>query len=167
MKAVIQRNLSLTTKYILIDKKYIPVTEGGGCTCENCGKLIANIATVRSDENLVFNIGFDCLETLLINNNLLSAGDVAEYEKVKKMIPKVLRFSKSLKETISKNSHLNITGLLFEKPSYKSDFFTYYWLQNNQMTSRDNDLVKLKEVDFDFLLTTLQAIFPKMDIIIK
>ena len=101
MKAIIKRNLSLETKYTVVDKKYIPLENGVGCGCDNCGKLIANIATVKNENNEVFNIGFDCLETLLINNSLLSTNDIADYERIKKMIPKVLRFAKSLKEGFS------------------------------------------------------------------
>lgn len=167
MKYVKERNLPLNTKYVVIDKKYIPLENGVGLCCDNCGKLIANIATVKNEDGKAFNIGFDCLETILINNSLLSTNDIEDYEKVKKMIPKVIRFSKSIRETIAKNSSHNITGLLFEKPTLGSDFYPYYWLTNNQTTSRDNDYVKLKDVEFDFLITTLKNIFPKMDFITK
>lgn len=168
MKTIIERNLPLNVTYNLIDKKYIPIEQSCGTyCCDNCGQIIANIATVKnSNNNEVFNIGFDCLETILINNSLLSTNDIASYEKVKKMIPKILRFAKNIKETIS-DSRANITGLLFEIQSYPSDFYVFYWLQNNQPVSRDNDYVKLKEMDFNFLLDTLKNIFPKLLIITK
>ena len=165
MKTIVNRKLDLTVKYILTDKKYIPIEQSAGAyCCENCGKLIANIATIKNPEDQTFNIGFDCLETILINNNLLSGFDLVEYEKVKKMIPKVLRFSKTIKETLTKN---NITGLLFEKPSYTSEFFTFYWLLNGATESRNNDYVKLKEMDFAFLIETVKNIFPKLAILTK
>ncbi len=166
MKSIIQRRLPLNVSYSIIDKKYIPleVSLGAYC-CDNCGQLIANIATVRSSDGNVSNIGFDCLETILINNNLLSSGDIAEYEAVKKAIPKVLRLAKYTKEKLATNSHVNITGMLFERKSYLTDWFTFYWLQNNNLKSRDNDGIKLKDVSFDFLITTMQGIFPKLQII--
>lgn len=164
MKAIIERALSLSVRYTLTDKKYIPLENGCGLGCDNCGKLIANIATVRSESGQSYNIGFDCLETLLINNSLLSSGDVEQYEKVKKMIPKVLRFAKTIKEV--KSGH-NVTGLLFEAQKYPSEYFTFYWLTNGQTTSRDNDYVKLKEMDFNFLIETLRNIFPHMQILVK
>lgn len=158
MKAIIKRNLDLSVNYALIDKKYIPIEQSiGAYCCDNCGKLIANIATVKSIDG-TYNIGFDCLETLLINNQLLSGSDIQEYERVKKMIPKVLRFAKTIKEMQSK---YNITGLLFEDKSF-GDYFTFYWLVDDQETSRNNDYVKLKGMDFDFLIETLKNIFPKM-----
>lgn len=162
MKQIIQRALPLNTKYVLIDKKYIPLLESFGTCCDNCGKLISNIATVKNGNGNVFNIGFDCLETILINNSLLSSNDIQEYERVKKMIPKILRFAKHVKEVMQSHS---ITGLKFEKRTYESDYFTFYWLHNNSLVSRDNDNVKLKEMNFSFLVETLKNIFPKLTII--
>lgn len=165
MKTIIQRSLPLNINYTLIDKKYIPIEQSAGAyCCDNCGKLIANIATVKNTTGDIYNIGFDCLETILINNSLLSSGDIAEYERVKKMIPKVLRFSKYIKEKLSINSHLNIAGIKFEVPTYQTDWLTFYWLQNNSDKSRDNDNIKLKDVDFDFVIQTIKNIFPKLTI---
>lgn len=161
MKQIIERSLSLSIRYTLIDKKYIPLEHSCGLGCDNCGKLIANIATVRSESGEVYNIGFDCLETLLINNSLLSSGDIEQYERVKKMIPKVLRFAKIIK-AMSK-----VTGLLFEIQKYPSDLYTFYWLTNNQLSSRDNDYVKIKDMDFDFMIDTLKNIFPSLTILTK
>lgn len=165
MKAIIKRNLPLTVRYTVTDKKYIPLSEGYGCGCDNCGKLIANIATVRSEGGEVFNIGFDCLETLLVNNSLLSSLDIADYKRVKKMIPKVLRFSKQLKELIAMNNGLD--GFKFERPTgmfANSDWLTYWLLKGNAKPY--NTGTKIKDMDFDFLMTTLKAIFPKHLILI-
>lgn len=164
MKAIIERNLPLNIHYHLIDKKYIPLAESFGTCCDNCGQLIANIATVKNDAGNVYNIGFDCLETILINNSLLSSKDVIEYEKAKRMIPKVLRFAKQLKEIIELNNGI-LTGFLFERPSdFMPDYITYYLLSAGKPY---NTYVKIKEMDFDFLIDTLRNIFPKMEIKVK
>ncbi len=166
MKAIIQRALPLTEKYGLVDKKYIPLVESCGTCCDNCGQLIANIATVRSESGLLFTIGFDCLETLLINNSLLSSGDIAEYEKVRMQLPKIIRASKKLAETLSNNKHINITGIKVEKPMFLNDkFYPIYWLKNNEANSRDNDYMTIKDADFDLVIDTLKNIFPKLTII--
>jgi len=167
MKAIIERNLSLNVKYVLIDKKYIPLENGFGTCCDNCGKLIANIATVRNEPGNVYNIGFDCLETFLLNNNLLDGFDVNEYENVKKWISQIIRVAKKLKETISNNPNINITGLAFNPVKYTTDFYPFYWLKNNEIVSRDNDYVKVKGMDFDFMINTLRNIFPKLNIIVN
>jgi len=166
MKQIIERRLPLDTKYILTDKKYIPLIEGCGCTCDNCGQLIANIATVRNEAGKYYNIGFDCLETFLINNSLLDAAGVQDYEKIKKMIPKILRAAKVIKETLERNKGVNITGLLFEKPLFSdSKYYSFYWLKNGESKSRDNDNLTIKDITFPFLIETLKNIFPKLQIL--
>lgn len=166
MKSIIQRALPLTEKYGLIDKKYIPLIESFGTCCDNCGQLIANIATVRSESGKIFTIGFDCLETLLINNSLLSSGDIIEYEKARTQLPKIIRASKKLSETINNNKHINITGIKFEKPMFSGDkFYPFYWLKNNDTNSRDNDYLTVKDVDFTLFIDTIKNIFPKLTIL--
>lgn len=161
MKTIIQRGLKLDVNYTLIDRKYIPLEQSlGAYCCDNCGKLIANIATVKSVAG-TYDIGFDCLETLLINNQLLSGKDIAEYERVKKMILKVLRFSKYIKDVVSKNE--SVTGIKFET-NYFGDYYTFYWLHNHSDKSRNNDYVKLKDMDAGFMIETLRNIFPKLTI---
>lgn len=164
MKNIIKRNLPLNVNYTVVDKKYIPLLEGFGCTCDNCGKLIANIATVANPDGVRFNIGFDCLETFLLNNNLLSQGDIEQYEKVKKMIPKVIRVSKEIKDIVDRNkdNSVKITGITFDKPTYESDYKSFYWESSN--ARRTNSYFKIKEMDLNFLITTLQNIFPNLTI---
>lgn len=157
------QGLPINTKYFLIDKKYIPLESSFGCTCDNCGRIIANIATIKSNEGQVYNIGFDCLDTILLKTAILHSNDLLTYELIKKQIPKIIRFSKSIKKTLELNNH--ITGIKFEKQNYTSDWFSFYWLSNNQTNSRNNDCVKLKELDFNFLIETLKNIFPKLNII--
>jgi len=166
MKAIIQRNLPLNQKYFLIEKKYIPLVESFGTCCDNCGQLIANIATVRGEDSRVYSIGFDCLETFLINNSLLSSGDIEEYQKARVQLPKIIRAAKKLSECIENSKGANITGMLFEKPLFSGDkYFPFWWLQNNNTSSRNNDYLKLKDVDFKLLIETLKNIFPKLQIL--
>lgn len=169
MKNITQRNLSLQVQYHLIDKNYIPLENSSGICCANCNKIIANIATVRDDNGNSYDIGFDCFETLLINNSLLSTNDIQEYEKAKKMLPKILKFSKVIKEVLEHNNNksINITGLLFDKSMCFSGGIYFYWLQNNKTESRDNYYYKMKEVELEFLMKILKNIFPKLDIIAK
>lgn len=79
MKTLIQRNLPLNVKYELVRVSYISIIDGGGCTCDNCGKLIANIAHIKSgDKN--YNIGLDCMDTILENNTLLDNESYFKYQ---------------------------------------------------------------------------------------
>lgn len=76
-KNIIQRALPLNVKYTLLSVNYLSLENGGGCSCNNCGKLITNVATVKSDK--IYNIGLDCLDALLENNNLLEHESYIKY----------------------------------------------------------------------------------------
>lgn len=100
MKKVIQRSLPLNVKYTLVGVSYLSLEDGGGCSCDNCGKLITNIAAIKSDR--VYNIGLDCLDSILLNNDLLNGEDYFKYQysdkpaiaKAKSLRAKILKKSK-------------------------------------------------------------------------
>lgn len=102
MKNIIQRALDLKKQYELIDVSYCSIEDGGGQSCENCGKLITNVATIRS-EGRNYQIGLDCLDTILENNNrLISDADYLKYQysdkpaiqKAKALRAKILKYAK-------------------------------------------------------------------------
>lgn len=62
-KKLIQRGLDITVRYELISTYYRSMEEGGGC-CENCGKMISNIAEVKSEDGHKYTVGMDCAATL-------------------------------------------------------------------------------------------------------
>ena len=159
MKQVIKRNLDLEQKYIVLDKKYIPMLESFGTCCENCGRLISNIATVKgTNDKKVYNIGFDCLETILINNSLLSKFDIDEYYRVKPMFAKIIRISKDFKSVIAENKSkgLIISEILIERPKFEgSKFVTIYYVGNFKKT---NSYIIAKNIEFKILVETLQNI---------
>jgi hypothetical protein len=64
MKTIIQRNLSLSETYTFVSATYIPLFDGIGCTCDNCGKLISNIVTIKDSTGKTYTVGSDCAETL-------------------------------------------------------------------------------------------------------
>jgi len=73
-KKLIERNLKFSDKYVYISTKRGNLIDGEGCTCDNCGKLIANIChVVRYSDKKHFYIGTDCAETLskakVLSNN--------------------------------------------------------------------------------------------------
>lgn len=171
MKQIIQRNLSLQMKYTVIDKQYIPLENGGGGLCNNCGKTICNVATVRNEQGDTFTIGFDCMETLLINNHLLSQHDLDDYERIKKMIPKVIRKAKEIKEVIADNklSGIYIDRLRFEPyrgaDSIFSDTATF-WYEGPRLKST-NSYLKIKGIDFDFMIQTFKNIFKPIEVVVR
>ena len=63
-KKIIKRSLPIDTTYEIVDLSYNSV-EDGGAICENCGRLISNIATVKSEKYRTFTVGMDCAKTLI------------------------------------------------------------------------------------------------------
>ena len=62
-KRVIQRNLPITQTYTVLGSSYVGIENG--CTCDNCGRLIANVAEVKGlNDGRTYSIGMDCAETL-------------------------------------------------------------------------------------------------------
>lgn len=173
-KRIIKRHLPLDVKYTCVDKTYLSLVDGNGTCCDNCGQLIANIATVKS-VNGTYTIGFDCLETFLLNNNLLEGFSAEDLQDAKKTIAFVLRFSKHIKEIMKLNPDMTLTGLKFIHDKYfhpkESRTMTYYRYWNGQTVSRNNDYIDFKKnrniIDPEFMVRMLQNIFPKIKIYIE
>jgi hypothetical protein len=98
MKKLIERKLPFGKKYVFVSQKYIPIISGNGCFCANCGRIIANIATIKCQLNH-FTVGIDCLETLLLSNEIdnLATKDIEFIENNSKLFKKAY---KSIKENI-------------------------------------------------------------------
>jgi hypothetical protein len=171
MKAIIKRNLDLNTKYFLIDKKYISLTDGNGCICANCNKLIANIATVKNEDGDVFNIGFDCLETFLINNSLLDGKSITEYQNFKSFLPSYIKKSKEIKEAVINTNLQNANKIvsievdandfLNSVTSYKnyskSQYFTFYYIFENGKKYNSNFKMN-NDINVNDFISTIQSI---------
>ena len=67
MKNIIQRALPLTDTYKIHSFAYVPLIDGIGTCCENCGKLISNIVTLENQHGKKFVVGNDCADTLTID----------------------------------------------------------------------------------------------------
>lgn len=64
-KRVIERSVPLNQGYELISSFYQSIEDGGGCACENCGRLITNVATIKGlSDGREYAIGMDCAETI-------------------------------------------------------------------------------------------------------
>lgn len=104
-KKVIQRALPLDVKYSIVSVSYLSLEDGGGCSCDNCGKLITNMASVKSDKGS-YTIGLDCLDTILVNNSLLDNESYMQYLYSDK--PAISK-AKSLRSKILKKQKEDIT----------------------------------------------------------
>ena len=61
---VIRRNLPINTTYKLIDSFYTGGVMDNPMSCQNCGKLIANVGVIQNKEGQKFDVGMDCAATL-------------------------------------------------------------------------------------------------------
>jgi hypothetical protein len=64
MKKIIQRALPITDTYTVHSYSYVSLIDGQGTCCENCGKLISNIVTLKNQKGKKFIVGNDCADTL-------------------------------------------------------------------------------------------------------
>lgn len=155
-KKIIERNLPLNQKYILINTNYISLIDGFGCTCDNCGKLIANIATIKAETTgTTHSVGFDCLENFLINNQLLDGNGVEKYTQIiKKALPKIKKIREDIKGFLSKNTFIDEVKIV--KQNFLDGWITFNFYQQGKQ--RWNDNTKYKVMDFEMLLASLSTI---------
>lgn len=60
-------------QYSWVRAVYIPLIDSIGTCCDNCGRLISNIVTVKHEDGTNYTIGQDCAKTLFNkqeNNNI-------------------------------------------------------------------------------------------------
>ena len=166
MKNIIQRNLDLTIKYQLIDKKYIPLIDSVGVVCDNCNKLISNIATIKGGGK-VYNIGFDCLDTILLNNMILDCKSLKEYEHFKSHVKTYIKKANELKDIVKEHNQTKpykIVSIEFDTTDFlnwskygKSGFLNYDYIFDSGKTY--NDYIRLKnDININDFIETLKAI---------
>lgn len=91
MKSIIRRNLPLNDNYIIVDSFYTGGMENA-CTCDNCNKLITNVATIKNSKDVQFHVGLDCAETL---TNLMGLDSVRfEFAEMKALVAKANKAKK-------------------------------------------------------------------------
>lgn len=144
MKKVIQRALPLNVKYKINGVFYQSIEDGGGCPCDNCGKLITNIATIKNETGGVYSIGLDCLESILINNNLLDNESYLAYQYSDK--PAIAK-AKSTRAKII-NRHKENENFVAEFVEFDGGKYGFsYYIKNGQVIG---DKVFDKQLGFDY-----------------
>lgn len=79
-KKLIERNLPFSGRYVYLGITRGNIMDGQFCTCDNCGKLITNMVTVKDRESLKsYTIGTDCAETLAKAKCLYNNGTQTDY----------------------------------------------------------------------------------------
>lgn len=79
-KKLIERNLKFDQKYVYLGITRGNIMDGQCCSCDNCGKLIANMVTVvNQDTKKQYTIGTDCAETLSKAGTLYNNGTATDF----------------------------------------------------------------------------------------
>jgi hypothetical protein len=125
-KTIIQRNLDLSKSYTLEGVMYSSIEDGNVQSCDNCGKLICNIAHIKTQGKSYY-IGLDCLDTILESNKrLISDNDYIEYifgdkpaiQKAKGLRTKILNYSKKYPEFVAIFKEFKDSfGFSFDQPT--------------------------------------------------
>lgn len=97
MKKIIQRALPLTDTYTIHSYSYVPLIEGIGTCCENCGKLISNLVTLENQRGEKFVVGSDCAETLTIDKLLMTYEVQPAFQEGKRIRAKIMKHLKNNK----------------------------------------------------------------------
>jgi hypothetical protein len=79
--------LPLNRKYSLLKAYYTGGIEEGTSVCSNCGRVITNIAEIKDEDNNVFDVGMDCMETIvgLIKNPHIFHYEQANFTEAKRI----------------------------------------------------------------------------------
>lgn len=109
-----RNNLPIDKNYTLIDSYYTGGLENGGMCCDNCNRMITNIAVIKDNNNNSFNVGLDCAEALTNVNGLHNA--VMEFKEMKAIRAKLNKAKKSSLEIdyfIDNYGNLRIMSSIF------------------------------------------------------
>ena len=114
---------SLTVEHItrqsIFDASYV-------CACNNCGKAIVNIATVKDDKGTIYAIGLDCKKQLIdkpvidaikLANNWDADYKIKDFKKETSHAEKFLRFASNSENTIEIDLSGNWINIKDNKPN--------------------------------------------------
>ena len=102
-KKAIRRNLPFD-KYSIVESFYSP----DYCTCDNCNKVLKNVAVIKNSKSETFHVGLDCAQTLSGITEL----DILKAEN---------NFSESKRIRAKVNKAIKLGGILTVQNSYWSN----------------------------------------------
>lgn len=156
MKNIIQRALPLNQQYDVLYIIHSSVEDGNACGCDNCGRLISNIAAIKGQKGDQYNIGLDCLDTILQNNRqLLTSESYFKYmfsdkpaiQRAKSLRAKIIKKQKendSYKATLHINEEKKRFGFYFEQARKDGSFEPCGWDYTFDLEYKDLTLAFLK-----------------------
>jgi hypothetical protein len=124
-------NLELNENYTLVDSFYTgPLTEGCGTTCENCGKLITNVAVIKNSKEKKFNVGMDCAETLTNVFGLYNAE--MDFNELKSLTAK----TNKIKKTNEVRFNIHSDGEMYCEYNHKERGWLNLWSKDMEFVNK-------------------------------
>lgn len=117
-----KNNLLGKEKYTVVNISRVGIENSIGFCCENCGKTLANHATIKDTKNKTYIVGLDCLKKL--TNDISNQLEYSYY-----MLPRFndsMKFLKILNDGISWH-YINETIYVIRK----TDRGTYSWFDKD------------------------------------
>ncbi len=126
-KQVNRYNLSLDHRYRIISFDYCgSILDGGGTTCDNCGRIIVNIATVETEQGKKYTVGLDCAETL----SLVDCNDFWKIKEQEALHRKLTGYIKTIKK--QQDQSVKVTYNIDQYGAY-----IYFWAMRQYRMSTE------------------------------
>ena len=104
-KQVNRYNLPIDCKYKVLGFDYCgSILDGGGSTCQNCNRIIVNIATVENEAGKKYDVGLDCAETL----SLVDSSDFWKIKEREAMHRKISKWVRDIKARQTQNKPVSV-----------------------------------------------------------
>lgn len=109
-KTVIRRNLPINDTYKIIDSYYTgSLMDGGGTCCNNCNKLITNVAVIENKNGVKYNVGLDCAETLCSISDLYeTSNNFNESKSIRAKVNKAIKAGLAVEISVNKYGKIAI-----------------------------------------------------------
>lgn len=151
-KKFIKHNLPVDN-YQIVDT--YSLGEDDYLVCDNCGKVIKNIAVVQNSKGKRYCVGMDCAETL----SGITEVDIefwnSDFVRAKSIRAKVRKYTKQggivRVQNLMNTKRIYVDILKVENPTCLGDYYTYEEVGEEFLKKFLPELAKIAKVNFDFI----------------
>ena len=121
-KKAIRRNLPFD-KYKIVESFY----SNDYCTCDNCNKVLKNVAVIQNSKSKTFHVGLDCAQTLsgITELDILKAeNNFSEAKRIRAKVSKAIKLGGIL--TVQNSYWSNDIEISVTKGAYSGASIDYY-----------------------------------------
>lgn len=140
-------------KYEIVDT--FSLGEDDYITCDNCGKVIKNIAVVQNSKGKRYCVGMDCAETLsgITQDDIDYWND--SFVRAKSIRTKIRKYTKKgaiiRVQNMMGKKNIYVDILKVENPECLGDYYSYEEVSADFLKKYLPELAKIAKVNFDFI----------------